>query len=155
MFWVQNYSLKMYILITNLILLRLKRTGWWQNLERERERERGLVLSDFTFLGDEYLLTLFFIYSDFSHIISLHVFQACFKLTARYFTTKLLWTLLWSKMMVRLNCVRMGLVLSTVALGAANGTLLRNKRKPTRLLRKLYVFTKKLTNEKFLYWSGN
>ena len=50
--------------------------------EREREGEGGLVLICFTFLGDEYLLTLFFIYSDFSYIIYLRVFQACLKLTA-------------------------------------------------------------------------
>ena len=41
-----------------------------------------MVLICFTFLGDEYLLTLFFIYSDFSYIIYLRVFQACLKLTA-------------------------------------------------------------------------
>ena len=42
----------------------------------------GLGFSCCTFLGDEYLLTLFFIYSDFSYIIYLHAFQTCFKLTA-------------------------------------------------------------------------
>ena len=54
-------------------------------------------------------------------------------------------------MIVRLNCVRIALVLQTIALRAANDSLLGNKRKPSRLLRKLYVFTKKLNNEKFRY----